>query len=69
MGWDATNNQIVLMVDANLLQNAPGFSSSQLPDTTMSGWDQQFSSYWQSGGSGSGTGTGGTASSTATATP
>lgn len=77
LGWDATTNQMVLMVDPSLLQNAPGFPSSQMPDTATPGWDRQFSTYWQGGstgsgngtGSGSSTGTGGTTISTATATP
>jgi sporulation protein YlmC with PRC-barrel domain len=70
VGWDATNSQIVLMTSAGMLQNAPTFSSGQAPDTSMAGWDQQFSSYWSGGGStGSGTGSGGITVSTATATP
>jgi hypothetical protein len=72
--WDSTTNGFVLMVNANALQNAPAFSSDQFPDTSMSGWDQEFSTFWQSnggmgGGTGSGSGTGGISISTATATP
>ena len=77
--WDATNNGFMLNVAPGVLQNAPNFTSDQFPDTTTSGWDQQFSTYWQNNGgtsSGSGTGTGtssgsgtGTANATATATP
>jgi hypothetical protein len=55
VGWDATNNQLALTVDANTLQNAPTFSSSQFPDTSTAGWDQQFSTYWSSN-SGAGAG-------------
>jgi sporulation protein YlmC with PRC-barrel domain len=67
--WDATNNAFMLNVAPGILQNAPNFTSDQFPDTTTSGWDQQFSTYWQSNGGtsgGSGTGTGNV---TATATP
>jgi sporulation protein YlmC with PRC-barrel domain len=70
--WDSATNSIVLMVSANALQNAPAFSADQFPDTSMSGWDQQWSGYWQNNGgtgNGTGTGTGGTTISTATATP
>jgi hypothetical protein len=78
--WDATNSQFMLNVAPGILQTAPNFTSDQFPDTSTSGWDQQFSTFWQSngasGGSGTGTGTGtnsgsgtGTGSETATATP
>jgi hypothetical protein len=64
--WDATTNGLTLMVNQNALQNAPVFSSDQFPDTSSSGWDSQFSTYWQSnGGNGSGSGSG----ASATATP
>ena len=69
-GWDSANNQLVLMVSVDSLQNAPTISSDQFPDTSMSGWDPEFSTFWQSnGGTGAGTGTGGVTVSTATATP
>lgn len=72
--WDSTMNGFVLMVNEIALQNAPAFSSDQFPDTSTSGWDQEFSTFWQSNGgtgtgTGSGTGTGGTTVSTATTTP
>ena len=76
--WDATNNGFVLMINANALQNAPAFAEDQFPDTTTTGWDTEFSTFWQNNGGtggtggtgtgGTGTGTGGT-STTATATP
>jgi sporulation protein YlmC with PRC-barrel domain len=69
VGWDSANSQISLMVDANKLQGAPSFSSSQFPDTTTSGWDEQISSYWSGGGTGTGTSSGGVSVSTATPTP
>ena len=67
--WDSTTNGFVLMVNQNALQNAPAFTSDQFPDTSSSGWDQEFSTFWQSnGGTGSsgGSGTGGVTVSTAT---
>jgi len=70
VGWDATANGLVLMVSPDVLQNAPSFSANQFPDTSTAGWDQEFSTYWQTnGGTGTGFGTGGTTISTATATP
>lgn len=67
LGLDATTSQFALMTSASMLQNAPSFSSSQFPDTSASGWGEQFSTYWSGGDAGSGTGSG--ASTTATATP
>jgi sporulation protein YlmC with PRC-barrel domain len=70
--WDSSTNGFVLMVNQNALQNAPTFAPDQFPDTSMSGWDQEWSTYWQSnGGTGAsgGTGSGGISISTATATP
>jgi hypothetical protein len=74
--WDATNNGFVLMINANALQNAPAFAEDQFPTTSTTGWDTEFSTFWQNngatGGTGgtstSGTGTGAT-STTPTATP
>jgi sporulation protein YlmC with PRC-barrel domain len=72
--WDATNNGFVLMISTNALQNAPAFAEDQFPDTSTTGWDTEFSTFWQNnGGTGGagGTGTGGTGgtSTTPTATP
>jgi hypothetical protein len=67
VGWDATNNQIALLTAATMLQNAPTYSAGQSPATSTADWDQQFSTYWNGGGTG--TGSGGTNSVTATATP
>ena len=71
LGWDSTDNQLVLMVDASMLQNAPTFSGGQIPDTSVQGWDEQFSTYWSGGGRGTGSDSGsgtGTAAGTATGT-
>jgi len=61
LSWDATNNTFVLNVSSDVLQSAPSFSQDQFPDTSVSGWDQEFSTFWSSqssGGTGTGTGTG-----------
>jgi hypothetical protein len=64
--WDNSSQGFALNTDSTMLQNAPSFSSDAFPDTTMSGWNSEFDSYWQNGGSG-GTGTG--LSATETPTP
>jgi hypothetical protein len=60
------SGSFALNADAAMLQAAPSLANGQIPDTTMSGWDSQFSSFWQGVTPGSGTGTGG---AQATATP
>jgi hypothetical protein len=70
LSWDSTMNGFVLNTSADVLQTAPSFSSSQFPDTSTSGWDQEWSTFWQSNGStGSGMGTGTGSGASATATP
>ena len=70
--WDASTNGFLFVANANALQNAPFFSEDQFPDTSTTGWDTDFSTFWQNnGGSGStdGTSSGGVADTTATPTP
>lgn len=72
LNWDSTTSGFALNAGADVLQNAPSFTSDQFPDTSSSGWDQEWSTYWQSNGgmgTGSGSGSGGVSVSTATATP
>jgi sporulation protein YlmC with PRC-barrel domain len=52
--WDGTLQSFVLNADAAMLQSAPAFTNGQIPDTTMSGWDSQFQSFWQGNGAGTG---------------
>ena len=57
-----------------MLQGAPFFEDGQFPDTTTSGWNSEFDTFWQnsgaSGGTGTGTGSGsGAGGAQATATP
>ena len=66
---DSTTNGYVLMISPNALQNAPAFAEDQFPDTSTTGWDTEFSTFWQNNGGTSGTGTGGVTASTATPTP
>jgi hypothetical protein len=65
--WDAANGAFVINANPAMFREAPFFENGQYPDTTAAGWDSEFDTFWQSGGSGTGTGTG--AETTATATP
>jgi sporulation protein YlmC with PRC-barrel domain len=50
--WDATNNGFILNADAAMLQNAPAFQNGQYPDTTTSGWNAEFDTFWQNNSAG-----------------
>jgi sporulation protein YlmC with PRC-barrel domain len=63
--WDGMGG-FMLNADGAMLQNAPFFQGDQFPDTTMSGWNSEFDSFWQNSGAGAGNGSG---SGEATATP
>jgi len=67
--WSAANSAFILNVAPGILQNAPNFTSDQFPDTSTSGWDQMFSTFWQGNGASGGNGTGTGTAATATATP
>jgi sporulation protein YlmC with PRC-barrel domain len=69
--WDNTAQGFALNVDSTMLQNAPTLENGQIPDTTTSGWNSQFDTFWQNNGAGgSGTGTGsGNGLATVTPTP
>lgn len=45
--WDASSSALSLTVDTATFTGAPGFQSGAYPNTQQSGWDSQFSSYWQ----------------------
>jgi hypothetical protein len=61
--WDGMGG-FMLNADGAMLQNAPFFQGEQFPDTTMSGWNSEFDSFWQNNGAGAGSG-----EEDATATP
>jgi len=63
--WDGMGG-FMLNADGAMLQNAPFFQGNQFPDTTMSGWNSEFDSFWQNSGAGTGNGSD---SGEATATP
>jgi sporulation protein YlmC with PRC-barrel domain len=65
--WNGASQNFVLDTDGDRLRNAPFFTEDEFPDTTTSGWDTEFSTYWQNDGTGTGGGTEGNA--TATPTP
>lgn len=47
MSWIPEEGRFVLNVPAERLNAAPNFSSSDLPDTTLPGWDADWMEYWQ----------------------
>ena len=65
--WDADNGAFLLNANPATLRDAPFFENGQFPDTTISGWNTEFDTFWQNNGGGTGTGTG--AQATATPTP
>jgi hypothetical protein len=54
-GWDAANGAFVLNVDQATFASAPSLVDGQYPDTTVEGWDAEFSTFWQDGGTGTDT--------------
>lgn len=59
--WDAANSAFLLNANPAMLRDAPFFEDGLFPDTTMDGWNSEFDSFWQNGGTGSGAGTDSTA--------
>lgn len=47
MSWIPEEGRFVLNVPAERLNEAPNFSPSELPDTTLPGWDADWMEYWQ----------------------
>ena len=71
LGWDGTNQALVVQVNPASLQNAPAFEGGEFPDMSAAGWNTEIDTFWanpDSGGSGSGS-TGGASAGDATATP
>jgi hypothetical protein len=52
--WDAATGSFVLNADGAMLQNAPSFQDDMVPDTSTSGWNSEFDSFWQNNGAGGG---------------
>jgi sporulation protein YlmC with PRC-barrel domain len=68
--WNAGTGAFVLDTNPAALHDAPSFQDGQFPDTTTSGWNSEFDTYWQNNGGTGGTGTGtGSGDTAATATP
>lgn len=69
--WDAANGAFLLNANPAALRDAPAFENGQYPDTTTSGWNTEFDTFWQNnpGGTGTRTGSGGGTGTQATATP
>lgn len=57
--WNGAEGAFTLNADATTVQNAPSFQDGQFPDTTTSGWNSEFDTFWQNnGGTGAGAGMG-----------
>jgi sporulation protein YlmC with PRC-barrel domain len=71
--WDAANGAFLINASSATLREAPSFENGQYPDTSMSGWNTEFDTFWQNSGggtgAGTGTGSGGGSGTGATATP
>ncbi|HJQ14940.1 MAG TPA: PRC-barrel domain-containing protein [Anaerolineales bacterium] len=48
--WDAANSVFVINANPATFQEAPFFENGQYPDTTLSGWNSEFDTFWQSNG-------------------
>jgi sporulation protein YlmC with PRC-barrel domain len=44
---DPIEQRIIFDVEPEVLENAPGFEESELPDTTDLNWDEEIHSYWE----------------------
>ncbi|HET9913722.1 MAG TPA: PRC-barrel domain-containing protein [Anaerolineales bacterium] len=54
--WDAASGSFILNADGTMLQNAPSFQEDLFPDTSTSGWNSEFDSFWQNSEAGGGGG-------------
>jgi sporulation protein YlmC with PRC-barrel domain len=48
--WNAGSDVFVLNSNPAALRDAPFFENGQFPDTTASGWNSEFDTYWQNAG-------------------
>lgn len=64
--WDAANGAFSINANPATFRDAPSFENGQYPDTSMSGWNAEFDTFWQNNG---GTGTGAGSADQATPTP
>jgi hypothetical protein len=53
--WDAANGAFLINANPAAFQQAPFFENGQYPDTTASGWNTEFDTFWQNNGGGAGT--------------
>ena len=54
--WDLTNGTFLINANPATFRDAPFFENGQYPDTTTSGWNSEFDTFWQNNGSGAGSG-------------
>jgi sporulation protein YlmC with PRC-barrel domain len=49
--WDVANGAFLINANPATFRDAPFFENGQYPDTTVSGWNSEFDTFWQSNGS------------------
>ena len=52
--WDAASGAFLINANPAIFHDAPFFENGQYPDTSMSGWNTEFDTFWQNN---AGTGT------------
>jgi len=55
--WNADTGGFMLNAEGAMLQNAPFFQDGEFPDTSLSGWNSEFDSFWQGNGAADATAT------------
>jgi hypothetical protein len=48
--WDAANGAFVINANPATFRDAPFFENGQYPDTSMSGWNTEFDTFWPTNG-------------------
>ena len=69
IGWDAANDAFVINANPATFRDAPFSENGQYSDITVSGWNSEFDTFWQSAGGGTGADSGSGSGAQATATP
>jgi sporulation protein YlmC with PRC-barrel domain len=46
--WDAADGAFLINANPATFRDAPSFENGQYPDTTVSGWNSEFDTFWQS---------------------
>ena len=49
--WDVANGAFLINANPATFRDAPFFENGQYPDTTVSGWNSEFDTFWESNSS------------------